>query len=63
MEGAPVFDCFFGGIVLFFMSRWRRTQVAKGTLCKSVMHRFESDRRLSKNASKHMLRGVFPFKG
>lgn len=25
---------------------WRRTQVAKGALCKSAMHRFESDRRL-----------------
>ncbi len=34
-------------LILYFATRdWRRTQVAKGTLCKSVMHRFESDRRL-----------------
>ena len=29
-----------------FFLYWRRTQVAKGAVCKTVMHRFESDRRL-----------------
>ena len=26
--------------------RWRRTQVAKGEVCKTSIHRFESGRRL-----------------
>ena len=28
------------------MREWRRTQVVKGEVCKTFMHRFESDRRL-----------------
>ena len=27
-------------------NRWRRTQVAKGEVCKTSIHRFESGRRL-----------------
>ena len=33
---------------LYCVSLWRRTQVGKGRLCKSLIHQFESDRCLSK---------------
>ena len=31
---------------LFQEMNWRRTQVAKGAVCKTVIHRFKSGRRL-----------------
>ena len=45
---------------LYCVSLWRRTQVGKGRLCKSLIHQFESDRCLSKNLF-HPGKGSFLF--
>ena len=46
--GTPQFIHLSSNYGVFYngRKRWRRTQVAKGEVCKTSIHRFESGRRL-----------------